>query len=86
MFDAWYGGFDVVIVNTSQFGTVAAAALEDAVTIVMEREIGLVTARNNWLRIEKYSDPVKDLSGAVVSGRMGVGELVDSAIGVLTET
>jgi hypothetical protein len=87
MYDAWYGGYDVVLVNSSQMGgAVASNRLPDAVTIILEKELGIVTARNNWLRIENYSDPVKDLAGAVVSGRMGVGELVDSAIGVLTET
>jgi hypothetical protein len=52
----------------------------------MEREVGIVTARNNWLRIENYAEPIQDLQMAVVSGRQGVGELVDAAIGVLTET
>jgi hypothetical protein len=85
-FYAWYGGFDVLCVNNLQMGDMATNTIEQAVTIVMEKEVGIVTARNNWLRIENYSDPVKDLVGAVVSGREGVGELVDSAIGVLTET
>jgi hypothetical protein len=87
MFDAWYGGYDVVLVNSTQMGSaVASNRIPNAVSIILEKELGIVTARNNWLRIENYSDPVKDLAGAVVSGRMGVGELVDSAIGVLTET
>ena len=83
---AWYGGMDVVLVNTTQFGTITSNKLDLAVSIIMEKEVGVITARNNWLRIENYSDPVKDLAGAVVSGRQGVGELVDAAIGVLTET
>jgi len=85
-YNAWYGGLDVVLVNSPELGTLASNKMENAVSIVLEKEVGIVTARNNWLRIENYSDPIKDLSGAVVSGRMGVGELVDSAIGVLTET
>jgi len=86
MYNAWYGGLDVVWANSSELGTVSSNKLTNAVSIVMEKEVGIVTARNNWLRIENYSDPVKDLAGVVVSGRQGVGELVDSAIGVLTET
>jgi len=86
MYWAWYGGFNVVLVNSLQMGDMATNHIEQAVTIVLEKEIGIVTARNNWLRIEQYSDPVRDLAGAVVSGRMAVGELVDSAIGILTET
>ena len=87
MYDAWYGGYDVALVNSAQMGgAVTSNRLTNAVTVVLEKELGIVTARNNWLRIENYSDPVKDLTGAMVSGRMGVGELVDSAIGVLTET
>jgi hypothetical protein len=87
MYDAWYGGYDVVLANSMQLGTaVTANRLTQGVTIVLEREIGIVTARNNWLRIENYSNPVEDLAGAVVSGRQGCGEIVDAAIGVLTET
>lgn len=86
LFDAWYGGFNIKFVNSEQMGTVSANRLTVAVTIVMEREVAFVTARKNWLRIENYNDPVKDLAGAVVAGKQGVGELVDAAIGVLTET
>lgn len=87
MYRAWYGGYDVVIVNSQQMGgTVASNRLPNAVTIVMEKEVGCVVARNNWLRVENYVDPIKDLAGAVVSGRQGQGELVDAAIGILTES
>lgn len=86
MFDAWYSCLNVKFVNSDQMGTVSGNKLTNAVTIVMEKERGIVTCRKNWLRIENYSNPVKDLAGAVVSGKQGIGELVDAAIGVLTET
>ena len=83
---AWYSGLDVVQINSLQLGTVASNKLTNAVSILLEKECGIVTARKNWLRIENYSDPVKDLAGAFVSGRQSCGELVNAAIGVLTES
>ena len=83
---AWYSGLDVVQINSLQLGTVASNKLTNAVSIILEKECGIVTARKNWLRIENYSDPVKDLAGAFISGRQSCGELVDAAIGVLTES
>jgi len=87
LYDAWYGGaMDVVIVNSLQLGTVTAERLDLAVSFVMDRECGIVIGRKQWLRIENYADPRKDLLGAVVTARQACGEIVNAAIGVLTET
>jgi hypothetical protein len=87
-YDAWYGGLNTVIVQTagSSMGTFSSNRLEDAVTIVACKAAAVGIARKNWLRIENYSDPVKDLTGAVLSGKQSCAELVNAAIGVLTET
>lgn len=85
-YDAWYDCLDLVRINSLQLGTVASNKLTNAVTIVMEKECGIVIARKQWLRIENYADPRNDLFGAVVTARQACGELVDSAIGVLTES
>lgn len=86
-FDAWYGaGFNVVIVNSLELGTVSSNRLTKAVTIIMEKELGIAIARKQWLRIENYAQPKDDLLGAVVTARQACGELVDAAIGVLTES
>ncbi len=80
-----YGEMNYVIVNSLQLGTVASNRLTLAVSFVLEKELGLVVARKGWLRIENYSDPRGDLQGAVITARQGCTELVDAAIGVLTE-
>jgi hypothetical protein len=90
-FDAWYGALDTEIVHTdltsgNPLGTWASNRLTNAVSIVLDRDSALGVARKNWLRIENYSDPVKDLAGAVVSGKQACSELVCAAIGVLTES
>ena len=39
--------------------------------LVMDKEHAIQTVRKRWLKIENYSDPIKDLVGAVVSARQG---------------
>lgn len=64
----------------------AGTAMTACKTIVFDRRQALVTARKNWLRIENYVEPVKDLMGAVVTGRQDSVTVVDEAVGVVTET
>ncbi len=40
-------------------------------TLVMNKKNGIQTLRKRWLKIERYSDPIKDLQGAVISARQG---------------
>ena len=37
----------------------------------LNKTYGIQTVRKRWLKIENYSDPIKDLVGAVVSARQG---------------
>jgi hypothetical protein len=90
-FDAWYGALDTEIVHTdlttgNPLGTWASNRLTNAVTIVLDRDSAIGVSRKNWMRIENYSDPVKDLAGALVTGKQACSELVCAAIGVLTES
>ena len=39
--------------------------------LVLNKTYGIQTVRKRWLKIENYSDPIKDLQGAVVSARQG---------------
>jgi len=39
--------------------------------LMMNKKDGIQTVRKRWLRIENYSDPIKDLKGAVISARQG---------------
>jgi len=88
-FDLNFYGCDTAFCNlrTLHAATDAVgAAFTKCVTIVFDRNVALVTARKNWLRVENYSDPVKDLAGAVISGRQDSITAVDCAIAVITET
>lgn len=38
---------------------------------LVNKKYGIQTVRKRWLKIENYSDPIKDLQGAVVSARQG---------------
>jgi len=39
--------------------------------LAVNKTYGIQTCRKRWLKIENYSDPIKDLAGAVVSARQG---------------
>lgn len=40
-------------------------------SLLLNKTYGIQTVRKRWLKIENYSDPIKDLVGAVVSARQG---------------
>jgi len=54
-------------------------------TVVFEKAYALLTGRKRWLRIEKYSDPIRDLIGATVTARQDSVTVYDDSISVLTE-
>ena len=84
---AWCNGKDVLIANSpSLFGTVTSNRMTLCNTIILQRNLALIAAHKSWGRIENYSDPVKDLAGAVVTGRQACSELVKGAICTLIET
>jgi len=94
-FDFRFWTMDGLINNSSALCTRAgirddqvagAGAMTDCKTILFTRAVALVTLRKNWLRVENYVDPVKDLAGAVVSGRQDSVTVNKYAIAVLTET
>jgi hypothetical protein len=39
--------------------------------LILNKTYGIQTVRKRWLKLENYSDPIKDLVGAVVSARQG---------------
>ena len=39
--------------------------------LILNKTYGIQTVRKRWLKLENYSDPVKDLAGTVVSARQG---------------
>lgn len=61
-------------------------AMTDLVSIMFDKRYALLSGRKRWLRIENYSDPVRDLKGAVVTARQDSVTVYDDSIGVITET
>lgn len=54
-------------------------------TVVFEKAYALLTGRKRWLRIEKYSNPIKDLIGATVTARQDSVTVYNDSIATLTE-
>lgn len=74
------GGMDIVRVFHQTIGLDEAARNQYYATLsvsnnwhtlVLNKTYGIQTVRKRWLKIENYSDPIKDLVGAVVSARQG---------------
>jgi len=66
-------GMNIVWSDIAYLNAAAAKA------VVFTKEHGMITARKRWMRVEHYSEPVKDLTGAVISFRQdGVTIYADS--------
>jgi len=74
------GCLNMVYSDIDYLNTAAAKA------VVFTKEYGILTGRKRWLRVENYSEPVKDLTGAVVSFRQDSISLYKDAICTYTET
>ena len=69
------GGMKIVWVDTDYAMNTATHR-----AVVFTKEYAMLSARKRWLRIENYSEPVKDLTGAVVSFRQDSITLYNDAI------
>lgn len=68
-------------------GSVASGnALEDLKSIVFTKAKSLLTGRKRWMRIENYSDPIRDLVGAAITFRQDSVSVYDDSICLITET
>jgi hypothetical protein len=76
-------GMNVVYSNTDYLSN--NQAYTDCKAVVMARQYGIVTGRKRWMRIENYSEPVRDLKGAVVSFRQDSVSLFKDAMCRFTE-
>ena len=61
-------------------------AYEDLDSYVFAKDYALLSGRKRWLRIEKYSDPVRDLVGAAVSSRQDSVSVYNDSICRIRET
>lgn len=77
-------GMDVIYSNCDY--NTNTKLFTNQITVLADKEFGIVTGRKRWLRIENYSEPVMDLVGAVVSARQDSVSLYKDSIFTLTET
>ena len=67
-------------------GVSTGTAYEDLDSYVLTKDYSLLSGRKRWLRMEKYSDPVRDLVGAVVSSRQDSVTIYNDSICRIRET
>ncbi len=60
-------------------------AMTGCISVIFDKDYALLTGRKRWLRIEKYSDPIRDLIGATVTARQDSVTVYNDSIYVLTE-
>jgi hypothetical protein len=61
-------------------------ALEDLNSFVFTKAYALLSGRKRWMRIENYSEPMKDLVGCVVSARQDSVTIYNDSICRIRET
>jgi len=67
-------------------GTVTSGRFTLAVTLVLDRSAALLCGRKRWMQIENYAQPMRDLSGVVISCRQDCVTLYKDASSEITET
>jgi hypothetical protein len=56
------------------------------VTLVFSKEYSLLSGRKRWLRIENYSDPIRDMVGAAITCRQDSVTIYNDSIYKITES
>ena len=67
-------------------GVTTGNAYEDLNSYVIDKDYALLSGRKRWLRIENYSDPVRDLVGATVTMRQDSVTVYNDSICRIRET
>jgi len=78
--------FDHNIVYSEVDNLTNSGTYDPMKTVVFQKEYALLTGRKRWLRIEKYSNPIKDLVGATVTARQDSVTVYNDSIAIITET
>jgi len=85
-YDVKFQMLDTVFNNSKNLHAgVASSKMTNCVTLVLDRTAALLCGRKRWMRIDNYSEPVRDLAGAVVSCRQDCVTLYKDACSEITE-
>ncbi len=74
-----------VVYSTNSYITISGTYTAGK-TVVFNKDNAIITGRKRWMRIERYSDPVRDLVGATVTARQDSISLYKDSIFTITET
>lgn len=85
-YDAKFQCLDVVFNNSKNLHAgITSNKMTNCVTMVLDRTAALLCGRKRWLQIDNYSNPVRDLAGAVISCRQDCVTLYKDAASEITE-
>jgi len=81
-------GMNVIYSEVTKLTTSATTgtAYQDLDSLVFAKDYAMVTGRKRWLRIEKYSDPIRDLVGATITCRQDSVTIYNDSICQIRET
>ena len=77
-------GMNIVYADTDIMTTNKAQT--DCKTLIFAKEYALISGRKRWLRIEKYSDPIRDLVGATITARQDSKAVYRDSIAYMYES
>jgi len=82
-------GMNIILVMLENDNTINPLVLdahkEDWISLILNKENASLTVRKRWLKIENYSDPVRDLVGASITARQDQVSIYKDATCVLSE-
>lgn len=82
-FPATIAGMNIIYSDTDYLSN--AQAYTYCHTILFAKQYSMITGRKRWMRVENYSEPVRDLKGAHVTFRQDSVTLYKDAIGNMIE-
>jgi hypothetical protein len=78
-------GLTYVRCESNSLATVTSGLPVACISYVFCKNESYISGRKRWLRIENYSDPVRDLQGAVISARQDTVSVYDDSVCKLSE-
>ena len=57
----------------------------NCISYVLTKDSSYISGRKRWMRIENYSDPIRDLQGAVISSRQDTVSIYDDSVCKISE-
>jgi len=86
-YDAKFHMLDTVFTNSKNLHAgVTSGKMTNCISLVLDRTRALLCGRKRWMQIEKYGDPVSDLSALTITNRQDCVTLYNDASCEITES